>query len=74
MIAISRAYININETYSGAMKGMRRRTKFNCGIIFAVNTFGGSVIDQRLVWKYERRLVRQGKHNLLQDHESRNPD
>lgn len=54
MIGVSGAYINVDETYSGTMKGMKRRAKFYCATISAVNavnTICGSVIDQWLLSK-----------------------
>jgi hypothetical protein len=71
MIGVSGAYINIDETYSGAMKGMRRRTKLYCAPYLQSTHF---VAVSLINGFYERGLVRQGKHNLPQDHESRNPD
>jgi len=46
-IGVSGAYLNLDETYSGAMNGIRRRAKLYCTTIFAVNSFRGTVIDQR---------------------------
>jgi hypothetical protein len=61
MVGVSGAYINIDETYSGTMKGMKCRTTH----FVATSLINGF---------YGRGLIRQGMHNLPQDHESRNPD
>jgi hypothetical protein len=71
MIGVLGACIDIDETWTGTMQGGgSRRTK-----LYWFN----QICSQHVLWQchrsvfYERGLIRQGKHNLPQGHESRNP-